>query len=238
MPDDIEAEEIRARGQGPRRAPSRSAGGRKRGARSVDRRSTQARPPVSGKGLGGVAPIIAGVAVIAPILMSELARRDPLPIIPVSMLILIFGLAGLRKAQEGRDGALGRLGFLVSSAGALLLAVVLPLSTYNQMVLNTRLRNAVSLISIGFVILLVGVVIFGVAMVKAGRLNRVAALVLLLSIPAGMALDRFAMFTEPGLRLLPGFRAGVKIFGLALIWLGYTILSKPTRTSPAETAPS
>jgi hypothetical protein len=228
MPDDIAPEETKS-GNG---APTRP------GSRSIGRRSTRTNKALTRTGRGGAAPIIAGVAIIAPILIAELTARDPFLMMPLSLILVVFGLAGLRAAQAGGDGVLGRIGFLISAAGGLFLAAVLALMKYNELVLNTRLRNAVSLISIGFFILLIGVVVFGAAMVMAGRLNRLAAVVLMLSIPVGLAIDRFSMLTGPGIRLEPGFRVGVKIFGLALIWLGYSIISKPKPEPQARTVTS
>ena len=229
MPDDMEAER-RVGSEASTEPTSRPVrGGRRSASRSGGRKRSGAKEAPKREGRGGAAAIIAGVAIIAPILIGELTPRNPFLLMPLSLIILVFGLAGLRAAQRGADGALGRIGFLVSAVGALFLAGVLVLMRYQESVLNTRLNNAVSLISTGFLIFLIGVLVFGVAMVRAGRLNRIASLLLLLSIPAGLAIDRFAMLTEPGIRLLPGFRMGVKFFGLALIWIGYSIFSRPAR---------
>ncbi|HEX2259880.1 MAG TPA: hypothetical protein VHJ40_09085 [Actinomycetota bacterium] len=230
MPDDMEPEVRRSGSEASTEPPSQPVkGGRRSASRSGGRKRSGTKEAPQRPGRGGAAAIIAGVAIIAPILIGELTPRDPFLLMPLSLVILIFGLAGLRAAQGGADGALGRIGFLVASLGALFLAAVLALMRYRELVLNTRLNNAVSLVSTGFLILLIGILIFGLAMVRAGKLNRIAALALLLSIPAGLAIDRFAMLTEPGIRLLPGFRMGVKFFGLALIWIGYSIFSRPAR---------
>jgi hypothetical protein len=230
MPDDMEPQVSRVGSEASSEPTSRPAkGGRRSISRSGGRKRSGTQDAPRRPGRGGAAAIIAGVAIIVPILIGELTPRNPFFLLPLSLVLLVFGLAGLRTAQGGADGALGRIGFLVASVGALFLAGVLALMRYRESVLNTRLNNAASLVSTGFLIFLIGVLVFGVAMVKAGRLNRIASLVLLLSIPAGLAIDRFAMLTEPGIRLMPGFRMGVKFFGLALIWIGYSIFSRPAR---------
>ncbi|MDQ4145164.1 MAG: hypothetical protein M3198_15780 [Actinomycetota bacterium] len=122
--------------------------------------------------------------------------------------------------------------------GCLFLAGVLVLRIYYVQVLNTRLPNLRLLLALGFYVLVAGILLFALAMVRAGVLNRWASLLFLVSIPLGLAIDRFSIFTGR-ISLDPGLRSGIKLLGVALIWLGYSILSsKPAERAPRRVGPA
>ncbi len=204
--------------------------------------ATAPRPPVKRpalKGRGGTAGIFAGVAIIAPVLIRELALgSEPFLLIPVSMIALAVALSGFRVAQAGRDGTLGRFGLIIAVVGALILTVMFSIMAYNDLVLNTRLQSGAGIIQFGFYALLVGILMFGAATLVAGVITRGPTLLMMVSLVVGLFLDMIGAF--PGLRfrwgpeivLGQGMHYGLKIFGLSLIWLGYSIL-KDTKAKAA-----
>lgn len=201
-----------------------------------------ARPPAARPGLkgrGGTAGIFAGVAIIAPVLIRELALgSEPFLLLPVSMIALAVALSGFRVAQGGKDGKLGRLGLIIAVLGALILTVMFSIMAYNDLVLNTRLQSGAAFIQIGFYALLAGILVFGAATLVAGVITRGPTLLMMVSLVVGLFLDMIGAF--PGLRfrwgpeivLGQGMHYGLKIFGLSLIWLGYSIL-KDTKAKAA-----
>jgi hypothetical protein len=191
------------------------------------------------KGRGGTAGIFAGVAIIAPVLIRELALgSEPFLLLPVSMIALAVALSGFRVAQGGRDGKLGRIGLIIAVVGALVLTVMFSIMAYNDLVLNTRLQSGAGIIQFGFYALLAGILTFGAATLVAGVITRGPTLLMMVSLVAGLFLDMIGAF--PGLRfrwgpeivLGQGMHYGLKIFGLSLIWLGYSIL-KDTKAKAA-----
>lgn len=181
---------------------------------------------------GGTIGILAGVAIIAPVLIRELTTgTDPFLLLPVALVIFTLALAGFRKVQSGQDGTVGRIGLILGVAGALLLAVMLGVVAYLDIVNNTRLQS-VTPVYLGVILLLAGIVVFGGASLKAGVLGRGATLLFMVSLPLGILLDVMGAFRGrsfrwgPDLVLGPGTHLGLKVMGLALIWLGYSILNK------------
>lgn len=181
---------------------------------------------------GGTIGILAGVAIIAPVLIRELTTgTDPFLLLPVALVIFTLALAGFRKVQGGQDGTIGRVGLILSAAGALLLAVMLGVIAYLDIVSNTRLQNFTP-VYLGTILLVAGILVFGVASLKAGILGRGATLLMMVSLPLGILFDQIAALRGrsflwgPDLILGPGMHLGLKVMGLALIWLGYSILNK------------
>ncbi|MGQ0680076.1 MAG: hypothetical protein ACT4OM_10575 [Actinomycetota bacterium] len=199
------------------------------------------RPSVDPTGRGGTVGVLAGVAVIAPVLIRELTRgNDPYLLLPISLVLVAVALGGLRVAQSGKDGKLGRIGMLMAVAGCALTAVMFLFVAYNDMVLNTRLQNGISLFTLGFTLLAGGLALFGAATLAAGTLARGPVLLMMVALPAGVLLDLVGAFAGdrrfgwgPGVVLGAGLHLGMKVFGLALVWLGYSIL-KATRLKSEE----
>ncbi len=210
--------------------------------RSTTSTATASRPPAgkaSLKGRGGTAGIFAGVAIIAPVLIRELALgSEPFLLLPVSMIALAVALSGFKVAQGGQDGKLGRIGLIIAVGGALILTIMFAIMAYNDLVLNTRLQSGTWLLQLGFFALLGGILIFGAASLVAGVLTRGPTLLMMVSLVIGLLLDMVGAF--PGLRfrwgpdiiLGQGMHYGLKVFGLSLIWLGYSIL-KDTKAKAA-----
>lgn len=202
-----------------------------------------ARPVLDPTGRGGTASILAGVAIVAPVLIRELTRgSDPFLLLPVSLILLAVALGGLRIGQAGKDGVLGRIGMLVAVAGALLLTVLFIVVAYKDMVSNTRLQSGESLFNVGFLLLAGGLLVFGAASLVAGVHARGPVLLMMISLPVGVLLDLAGAFAGdrafrwgPGVILGAGLHLGMKVLGLSLVWLGYTIL-KVAKLKPEQKA--
>lgn len=200
-----------------------------------------ARPVLDRTGRGGTASILAGVAIVAPVLIRELTSgTDPFLLLPVSSILLAVALGGLRVGQAGKDGLLGRIGMLAAVAGALLLAVLFVVVAYQDMVSNTRLQSGDSLFNVGFFLLAGGLLAFGAATLVAGVHARGPVLLMMISLPVGVLLDLAGAFAGarafrwgPGIILGAGLHLAMKVLGLSLIWLGYTIL-KVAKLKPEQ----
>jgi hypothetical protein len=218
----------------PKAAAAPAAAAAKPAAPKAPRPAKPVRPrgPIDPTGRGGTASIFAGVAIIAPVLIRELtAGSDPFLLLPLTLILLAVALGGLRVAQAGKDEKLGRIGFLVASAGCLVLALMLLVIAYNDFVLNTRLQTGDFLLDLGFYLLVGGLILFGAASLQAGVLARGPMLLMVVSLPLGALMDLVGAFGGnrrfdwgSGLILGPGLHLGLKIMGLALIWMGYSIL--------------
>ena len=201
------------------------------------------RPQVNPKGRGGTAGIVAGVAIIAPVLIRELTQSEPFLLLPVAIIVLGIAISGFRVGQGRRDGKVGRLGFLVAELGALVLTVMLLIILYKGEVQNTRLQSGEWLLNAGLFALMGGLLVFGVATLKAGVLIRGATLMMMVSLPLGVFLDAIGAFpgrvftwgTPTAFVFGQGMHYGLKIFGLSLIWLGYSIL-KDTKAKAVPVA--
>jgi hypothetical protein len=191
------------------------------------------RPKVNAKGRGGTAGIFAGVAIIAPVLIRELTvGSQPFLLLPLAIIVLGVAISGFRVGQGGRDGKLGRLGFLLAELGVLILTVMLLVIAYKGVAQNTRLQSGEWLLNAGLFALMAGILVFGFATLKVGILSRGATLMMMVSLPLGVFLDsigafpgrRFSWGTPTAFVFGQGMHYGLKIFGLSLIWLGYSIL--------------
>jgi len=121
----------------------------------------------------------------------------------------------------------------------LVLAGMFAIMAYLDIVQNTRLQSGTWLLQFGFFALLGGILLFGSASLVAGVISRGPVLLMMASLVLGVVLDQIGAF--PGLRfrwgpevvLGQGMHYGLKIFGLSLIWLGYSIL-RDTRAKSAD----
>lgn len=204
----------------------------------------QAKPAKSprvplAKGRGGTAGIFAGVAVIAPVLIREIfTGSDAFILLPLSLVAVGIALSGFRVAQAGRDGNLGRLGLTLAGVGLLLITVLVIAASYRDLAQDAALQSGLGFLRFGFILFLVGLVLFGAATLRAGVLGRGPTLMMMVSLPLAAILQGAGVF--PGgfswsrsIILGQGIHYGLKIFGLSLIWLGYSILKDTKAKSTA-----
>lgn len=171
----------------------------------------------------GVAAILAGILWI----FKEYVREPvglPVSVAPplevVFFLLVIVALLGMRSAQAGRDGALGRAGVVVAVAGAGVLAIEHSILTVFESILGRGYASGPEWIDtldlIGFPLgFLLGNVLFGISAIRANVLPRWATVLYTIGLPIGLVL-----------RLSLGSLLGFLLFGAALVWLGYALWSR------------
>lgn len=173
----------------------------------------------------GIAGLIVAIAWIvgAQLVFNDVISRNPIPEglgvvarIPAA-LFLITAVNGLHRAQKTRSDGIGRAAYLVTVAGLVLFAVVVS-----------------SVWLIGWLILHVGAVLFGLAVLRAGVLSRGAGFLLLIGVPigfvGGLAVQRlFFPDTSPW-----GVFVGTPVMAVGFGWLAG---SAARRTRPAPGPP-
>lgn len=109
----------------------------------------------------------------------------------VPAALILFGLAGLRRFHAGTDGRLGTVGTAVSAGAIALMGGGLALEAIDIVFLG---RTSLSDVAhggflVGFLVLLLGSIVLGIAIRRAGRLlgARWVGLLLAVAIPAGVA---------------------------------------------------
>ncbi len=138
-------------------------------------------------------------------------------------LALVFGLVALWAAQAERSGALGSLGMVLGVAGTALVCGVVLIEIAGasgaevDAVLGAGLPAALALLAgLSF---LIGLILFGLATMRAGVFPRLAGL-LLIAGDVVFGLGSFAGSAATIFEIL-----GAAITCAALVWLGASLLS-------------
>ena len=180
----------------------------------------------------GIAAMLAGAILIADVLLSEFVIEQLFYLLGLVLLLLVVALPGLEAAQGGRDGRLGRAGFVLALVGAATLAMLFAAAGVAEGLLGLDPDASQALgpvLAVGFVALVAGVLLFGIAALRAGVLPRAAVSLFVASLPLGVAIDMAtgAFFEGDGASSTPeiGYWVGIPAFGIALIWLGYALMS-------------
>jgi hypothetical protein len=161
----------------------------------------------------------------------------------IALLIAFLGFVGLYARQAERVGVLGLIGFVMSFFGFVsffavewertfilpILAQVIPTLLDNPDPNPTLTQTFDTAQTIGFLLLFVGWLLFGLATLRAAVLPRGAAVLLMVGavLAAFWAVDPFGGIFE-----LTG--AGVSWGYAAFAWMGYRVWSRP----PAAVEPS
>jgi uncharacterized membrane protein len=142
------------------------------------------------------------------------------------LLLLLVGLVGLRALQSGAYGRLGNVGFLVSFLALALMflgnAVEVAALTFS----GAESEVGHTLFLIGFLLLLVGSVLLGIALIRALRdaSSRIGGLLLIGALPLGILLGVVLGAIAPRTDL--GFWAAITVpYGVAWLLLGRTLMS-------------
>ena len=142
------------------------------------------------------------------------------------LLLLLVGLMGLRALIGGADGRLGKVGFLVSFVALALMffgnGVEVASLTYS----GSESAVGHSAFLAGFLALLVGSLLLGVALIRARRdpFSRLGGLVFALALPLGILFAFLGDAVAPGTDI--GFWAAITVpYGIAWVLLGYTLSS-------------
>ena len=176
--------------------------------------------------------MLAGAILIVVVLLVELGLEQLVYLTGLVLLLLLVALPGFEAWQGGRDGRLGRAGFVLASLGAAILGMLFVGVGVAEGLLGFDPDASQALgpvLVVGFVALIGGVLLFGSAALRAGVLPRAAVLLFVASLPLGVAIDMAtgAFFEDDEAGSTPeiGYWVGIPAFGIALIWLGYSMLS-------------
>lgn len=181
---------------------------------------------------GGYAALVAGLCVAVILVLNRVWE----PIWALSLLaafLLIVAVWGMRRANAGRDGWAGTLGAWLVSVGGGALTAFGAMGLFAEEVLAADPEEIYpSWLEAGFpigaLLLLLGLLFFGIASMVVGELPRIPILLLLLFLPVGIGIDiaAGAMEEEEG---GIGFYIGFSMLAVGLLWLGFHLLSKSAR---------
>jgi hypothetical protein len=142
------------------------------------------------------------------------------------LLLLMVGLAGLRALYGEAYGRLGNVGFLVSFLALALMFLGNAVEVASRTFGGSESAVGHSIFLIGFLVLLVGSILLGIAIVRTRRdpSSRVGGLLLIGALPLGILLAVALGAIAPRTDL--GFWAAITVpYGAAWLLLGYALMS-------------
>ena len=176
---------------------------------------------------GGLAAMLSGALVIAMMLLTGLVAEGFFYLLILAFLLLAVALPGLHAQQAGRSGLMGRIGFVVTLIGAVAIAVLSAAVAVaeNFFGFDPEGSAVIGIVFLVFLAFIVGLMLFGIATIRAGVLPRGAAWLLVLGLPLALVIDLLtgAFFEEEATPW--GFYIGSLAFAVGLIWLGYAAWS-------------
>ncbi len=192
----------------------------------------------------GLLSILAALSLLLAFYLGELLNLPESSFLifgVVVSLLLLAALPGLRAAQAGRDGALGGAGLSISVIALAILTILFLISAVADLVLGQDPEEAFPdwlevFFPIGFFGAIIGLLIFGIAAIKANVFPRWGAILFAIGLPVGLAIDMAtgAFFEGTGTTPEVGFYLGPPLFAIGLIWLGDSVWSGRT-AAPAST---
>jgi hypothetical protein len=178
---------------------------------------------------GGLAAMLAGVAFVVAVALVGANSEPPAGsfyddligvVLVVALLLLAAGLAGLHALQKGSYGRLGAAGFY-----AAFVAAFVEVAAFVARLSGTPLEL---LELLGILGLVVGLVLYGAATLRAGVLPRWCGAGLIAGLPAWVVL---ALVFE-----VAGAVLGAVLFGLVWVALGYALRSRREATGQQRSA--
>jgi hypothetical protein len=171
---------------------------------------------------GGLAAMLAGVAFIVLMLIPDPALGgSPFYIFGsvllfiAAWLLLLVGLAGFHTLQKGHYGRIGRAGFYTAIAGASVM-IVIQILTWVGLALG--ITALVVPDPVGLLIVMFGLVLYGVATLQARVLPRWCGVGFIVGVPV---LIGISVVSEEYGEMLGGI-----LFGLLWLALGYVLWSE------------
>ena len=141
------------------------------------------------------------------------------------LLLLLVGLAGLGALHGGAYGRLGNIGFLLSFLALALMFLGNAVEVASLTFSGSESSVGHSMFLIGFLVLLVGSVLLGIALVRARRdpSSRLGGLLLVGALPLGILLAVVLGSIAPRTDL--GFWAAITVpYGVAWLMLGHALM--------------
>jgi hypothetical protein len=154
------------------------------------------------------------------------------------LLLLLVGLSGLRRALGAAAGRTGTVGIVVSALGLLAMFLGNGTEMATITVNGTESDLGHSVFLIGFLVLVVGSLLLGIALLRSrrGSLSRWAGALLVAMLPLGIGLAFLGGIVSPSSD--GGFWAAIAVpTGIAWVLLGASLRSD-SRTAAAEFAPA
>lgn len=178
----------------------------------------------------GLAVVVAGIAIVVGALGS--AAVDGLWVaILVGFLGMVYGIPGIHDHQAPADGLPGRWGsVLIRYGGALMVLLGVAFLVWEAVGDPPEAGPAVVDVAwmVGFAAFVVGVVLFSIGIIRAKVLPAASGILMLVGIVAAIVIDMAtgAFFEDEGTTTEWGFLIGVPLFGLGLVWAGYTVVKR------------
>jgi hypothetical protein len=165
---------------------------------------------------GGIAAMLGGVAFAAEGTLYLLTAPDRIQdaLLLAGYVLVAAGLAGFHALQRKKDGRLGRAGLYVGIVGSLAGAIAVSGSLVSS-------ADFELLHGVGFLLMIVGYLLFGAATLRAKALPRAYGITFLLIGPVSMAPVEYSVI----------------FFGLIWLALGYALWRRAD-TSPARKQPA
>ena len=148
----------------------------------------------------------------------------------LALLLLLVGLAGLRALHGPAYRRVGNVGFLASFIALALMLLGNAAEVASLTFSGTESSVGHSMFLIGFLVLLVGSVLLGIAIVRTESVSslRLGGLLLVGALPLGILLAIILGVTTPGTDL--GFWAAITVpYGVAWLLLGYALIRTKRR---------
>jgi hypothetical protein len=142
------------------------------------------------------------------------------------LLLLLVGLVGLRALHSGAYGRLGNGGFLGSFLALALMFLGNAVEVASLTFSGTESGVGHTMFLIGFLLLLVGSVLLGIALIRTLRnpSSRIGGLLLVAALPVGILLAVVLGAIAPRTDL--GFWAAITVpYGVAWLLLGHALMS-------------
>lgn len=179
---------------------------------------------------GGLSAMLAGLFIILWVITDVMDYDLFVAFVPAALLLLFLSFPAMHRSHGGRNGGLGKAGYWILMVSGGLFVLLAFTGLFIDLVLGKDPENLAPAIFGGpvfgviFFALMLGVLIFGIASVIAGRIPKLAGLFFLLGLPLGLFLD-FVIFQVGDEESGPGFYIGIPMFAVGIAWIGWWIWS-------------
>lgn len=183
---------------------------------------------------GGLAAIISGLLILIWVITDLMDYDLFIAFVPAALILLFLSIPSIHRSQAGRTGSVGTIGYWITMIAGGLFVILFLIAIFIDVVLGEDPEEVLPaltgpLFGVIFFGLVIGILLFGVAMLIAGFAPRLASLLFLLGLPVGLLLD-FLIFETPEEESGPGFYIGIPMFAIGLLWLGWWVWSNKVST--------